>query len=733
MTAETARPRTLTEALRSLTPRAVVRLLEHRPDLMDPRPLDLPELAARSTTTASTTRALDQLDAWNRLVAESLAALPDPCSRDDLRQLLEAPTVAVAAAVQDLRERALLWGNDDQLHLVRSVREAFQPYPLGLAPPSARPLSTDELTAALRGCTDEARAVLDRLTWSPTGAVKHATRLVTPTSARTPVELLLAQRLLRPLDEETVILPREVAWHLRSGRATAAPVPTAAPTLSGPSRRAELVDRAAAGAAYGLLHDVELVAYELESTPHRLLRTGGLGLRDVASLARKLGRDAAYATFVLECAAAAGLIGPAAALTLLPTPEVDRWSAAPSPDRWLWLVRAWASSSRLFARSAEPGAHALGPEADTSSAPALRSMVMELVAAVPVGTTLALGPLAEAAAWRRPRLTHGPLDAATFVGWTWREASWLGLVALDAVSAFAAAAGRPGELPAELADLFPATVDRLIIQADLTAVAPGPLTHELTGDLRKLADQESRGGGGVFRFSAGSVRRAFDAGWSAAEIHRWLAQHSTTPVPQPLAYLVDDVARRHGSIRIGTAASYLRIDDEAQAEALLGHPGAAALGLRRVAPGLLVADGDAVDVVELLHRIGHTPAVEDASGSLVTTPAQARAPRVFTPSVARPDPARVADQILVGDRERPTRQEPKTSTDAALHSLRSATSSATPVRVAYVGQDGAAVERELTPLDVTAGAFRAVDAENAQIITIPLARIASISLAGSTV
>ena len=43
-------------------------------------------------------------------------------------------------------------------------------------------------------------------------------------------------------------------------------------------------------------------------------------------------------------------------------------------------------------------------------------------------------------------------------------------------------------------------------------------------------------------------------------------------MPQPLAYLVDDVARRHGSIRVGPAGSYLRIDDAAEAAALLTHP-----------------------------------------------------------------------------------------------------------------------------------------------------------------
>jgi Helicase conserved C-terminal domain len=74
-------------------------------------------------------------------------------------------------------------------------------------------------------------------------------------------------------------------------------------------------------------------------------------------------------------------------------------------------------------------------------------------------------------------------------------------------------------------------VERFVIQTDLTAVTPGPLEHTVAADLRLLADQESRGGGGVYRFSATSLRRAFDQGWSASEVRVWLERHATTDVP----------------------------------------------------------------------------------------------------------------------------------------------------------------------------------------------------------
>ena len=62
----------------------------------------------------------------------------------------------------------------------------------------------------------------------------------------------------------------------------------------------------------------------------------------------------------------------------------------------------------------------------------------------------------------------------------------------------------------------------MLIQADLTAVAPGPLTRERARDLHLLADVESRGQATVYRFTPSSVRRAFDAGWAAHEVHAFL-------------------------------------------------------------------------------------------------------------------------------------------------------------------------------------------------------------------
>ncbi len=717
-----ARPRTLTESLRRWPVDAVEALLRVRPDLTVPMPRDLSELASRATTSASTARALDDLDAWQRLVTEALAALPDPTTLADLVALLGGGAPEVVAAVDVLRGRALAWGDDDALHLVRTAREAFDPHPLDLAAPSRQPVPEDEIDAALATCTPAMRAVLDRLVWSPTGVARQSDRVGGPAD-RSPVGALLAARLLRSLDGDTVVLPREVALRLRDGRLTPEPVARRAPELTGRTRPTTLVDRAAAGAALGLLDDVDLVARALEDAPFRPLRTGGLATRDLAALVRALGTDLTHATFVVELAAAAGLVAPGSSHGVLPTAAYDRWVTRPAAERWTTLARSWLGAPRWFARSAASGAHALGPEAESPSAPALRRVVLGLAVDAGPGTVLDATDLGTALAWQRPRLSRTPEAAVELSRDLWREASWLGYVALGVVSDFTPALLEDRPVPEELAVLFPEPVTDLILQADLTAVAPGPLRHDVAGDLRLLATQESRGVGAVYRFSADSVRRAMDAGWSAEDALGWLRAHASTPVPQPLEYLVGDVARRHGAVHVGPALSYVTSEDDAQLSTFLRHPQAAVLGLRRLAPGVVVAAAEPDELLEALREAGLSPVAEDVHGRSLPAPPVPRAPATrLTPLSA---PARVADvaaAVVAADQRAAT----ASSAAAALDDLRAATRDGLPVRVTWVENDGRSTQRDLAPLDLSAGLVRAVDRTNAQIVTIALSRIAAV-------
>ena len=733
--------RTLTESLRQRMPDSVITLVSLRPDLAQPLPHDLAELTAHATMSHSVLRALDGLTAWQREIAEALAALPDPASVEAAAELLAADLAPCWQAVDDLRQRALLWGSDERLHLLRAVREQFGPYPGALAPPSPRPLTTAQVETLLAECDPKVAEVLERLAWSPTGALAGADRPVSTEAARGPVEQLLARRLLQPLNSDTVILPREVAWLIRGKRFSREPAGPEPPAVAGHARKPELIDRAAAGTAYGVVHDLEQVGHALESRVHRLLRDGGLGQRDVNALAREVGGDPEYAGFLLECGAATVFAsGPDGAL--LPTREFDRWIRRSPLDRWWTVVRGWRDSGRLFSRSAQTDAHPLGPEADLPYAANLRTVLLDVMVDAGIGLVPDDADLAAAVRWHRPRLARVPLRLEQGIDWLRREAAWLGLTALGATSSLLAVLAGPDQtVPGAVADLFPEPVETIIVQADLTAVASGPLPYHLAAELRLLADQESRGGGGVYRFGTGSLRRALDAGWSPARIRAWLAQHSTTTIPQPLSYLIDDVARHHGSVRVGAAGSYLTVDDPVKIAALLADPGAVALGLRQIGAEVVVANAEPDDLLAFVERLGHHPALDHDTDRVV--PAK-RAP---TPPRDRPDPASPQDVAAAvaatvaatepsgpdGAQRSPDNREDNApdSTAETLHRLHAAVRAARPVSLRLVGADGAPAERRISPLDLSGGQLRGVDLSTAQVITIPLSRVLFASLESS--
>lgn len=109
-------------------------------------------------------------------------------------------------------------------------------------------------------------------------------------------------------------------------------------------------------------------------------------------------------------------------------------------------------------------------------------------------------------------------------------------------------------LPA-LHDAFPAEIDRLFLQADLSAIAPGPLLPPLERRLRTMATRESRAQASTYRFSSDSLSTAIAAGETAATLREFLSEISLTGIPQPLDYLIDRAAERHGLVRVGVDES----------------------------------------------------------------------------------------------------------------------------------------------------------------------------------
>ncbi|WP_030694241.1 helicase C-terminal domain-containing protein [Streptomyces globisporus] len=835
-----AAPRTLAEALRARGDEGLAALLRARPDLLSPVPNDLTQLATRAGTRGSVVRALDRLDRFALQTAEALAVAPDPAPYPVLLALLTGdegdPVIeaALPGAVALLREQALVWGEDDRLRLVRTARELLapspqHPSPTGLGPTVAEAtagmspgrvqeiIATAGLTAthdpvsavaALTGLfTDRARmgalldeaspealSVLDRLVWGPPYGEVTA-------NPAPPVRWLRDRGLLLPVSARTMVLPREVALHLRGGRAHRRPEPVAPVVEVARDHRPQVVDSAAAGQAYTALATVEELLKSWDQGGPQVLRAGGMSVRDLKRTAATLDVSEQVAAFWLELCFGAGLLASdgEADERYAPTPAYDDWLDLPPAERWALLVAPWLTATRtpglVGGQDAKGRTLAvLGPDLDRAPAPEVRHRVLELLATLPPGAAADPGTVLARLRWERPPRgaaqpapprapqtaagadeTPGPASEAAgdlrsrLARWTLAEAELLGLTGRGALASparallnlplaeaatptdhggrveLSVASGRAATL---LAPLLPEAVDHVLLQADLTAVAPGPLRRPLADALAVLADVESKGGATVYRFTPGSVRRALDSGRSASDLHDFLAAHSRTPVPQPLAYLIDDVARRHGHLRIGAASAYVRCDDDTVLGEILADRRSAAMGLRRLAPTVLAAQTDPASLLDGLRSMGYAPAAESAEGDVLVTRADAYRTPARTAPAPVPEGPPVPDTTLLGaavkairagDRAATAvRKEPaapvasagglpRTSAAETLATVQAAAMTGSAVWIGYVNAEGAASQRVIAPVRVEGGFVTGYDHTADEVRTYPLHRITGVA------
>ncbi len=663
-----------------------------------------------------------------------------------MSSILLADEAAVAAALERLLDLAVAWEGPGGLRALTGVADAIRGGASGVHPFSSGRLDVGRATELLDELSPRARALLDHVDAAGgEGRTESARRGVSPAEAASPVEEVLSRGLLLPRDGGTIYLPGEVGVALRGGHTTREPLDVV-PELAVSSRDQAMVDRAAAGAAYEAVHRVELLLDHWGQEPPLALRTGGLGVRDLRQAAAELGVDEPTAALLVEIAASAQLVATAATQdgtpAWLPTDAYDAWSALDAADRWTRLASVWLDSDRMpglvgSRDQADKPVNALTPDLESALAVETRRMVLGELAALPPGSVLATGAgspsLVQRLGWLRPRRTRLRDELAV---WTLREAAVLGVLGIGGLSTHGRELYADGEPAKSLAPLLPKPVDHVLLQADLTAVAPGPLENLIARKLQLVADVESRGGATVYRFTPGSVRRAFDSGWSAAEVHEFVGTLSRTPVPQPLTYLVDDVARTFGAVRVGTAESFLRADDESVLLELLGNPRSAGLGLRRIAPTVLVSDTPVDMLLPRLRELGSAPVVEAPDGTVHVARRdlqRTRTPRSRRPAglVAAREAASLSQAVRAirsGDQvaaTRPTLDAP-TTPSGSLAALRSAVEAGQSVRIGYVDNHGTTSERIVDPLQVEGGWLTAHDRRSGQTRTFAVHRITAV-------
>ena len=618
--------------LSDLPDERLIRLLELRPDLSQPPPGSIAALAARAQARQSVKAATDELDFLRLGVIDALLVLQADTAAVPVAKLLSligdrADQAAVVEALSDLKERALVWG-EAALRVAADAAAALPWHPGQVTLEDAT--RTGEQIAELIAELDEPqRDVLEKLVeGSPIGRTRDA---APGAPAERPVPRLLAMGLLRRIDAETVILPRHVGQVLRGE--DPGPTQLTAPDPVVSTTTANDVDSAAAGAVIDLLRELDVLLENLGTAPVVELRSGGLGIREVKRLAKSTGMDEPRLGLVLEVAAAAGLIasgvpdpepprgdGPFWA----PTPAADRFTSMLPAERWHLLASTWLD---LPGRPALIGSR--GPDAKPYGA--LSDSLFSTAA--PLDRRLLARDARRTARRCRCRGNRGlgGVDLApSALGQAIAAGACRGSAIRMPGNGFGGSRGdqhtrsrvaqrslRRRHPPTAAVDAMtralPKPIDHFLVQADLTVVVPGPLQRDLAEDLATVATVESAGTAMVYRVSEQSIRHALDIGKTGDWMHALFAKHSKTTVPQGLTYLIDDVARRHGQLRIGMAASFVRCEDPALLAQAVAAPAVENLQLRALAPTVAVSQAPISEVLVALRAAGFAPAAEDST------------------------------------------------------------------------------------------------------------------------
>ena len=726
--------RSFSDYLRSVDDAALLLLFTSRPDLVTPVPPDIASLAVRACSAPSLARAIDSLNQWQFQVLEAAASLNEPFLEKSVVVLTDKEA---KSALEHLVTIGLVYPADDGMRLPTQLREVIGVEPAGLGPASMVKLKLSDLENA----PADAKKVLERLVWGPprgsVGDIKN------PGPG---VAWLLEKKFLVPLDQRTVILPREVAIALRGGKIHKERF-IKQPALIGAKRDERQINLAAIANISTVLRWVEELLNFWADEPADALRAGGLGVRDLKIISAHLGVDESCTAFVAELAYLASLISIDADDRILPSNKFDIWLMQTPADRWQVLASQWLITSRvsgLVGRMESKNVAALGPELDRVNAARVRALTLNLLTENE-GIAPDWNSFKDVLSWRAPVRRNSSLQEE-LAEWTLREAEWLGITGQGALSKFGAQFLNGDDLNSINEDL-PKTVDHILIQSDNTAIAPGPLEHEISQALAMMAEIESRGGATVYIFTEATIRRALDHGKTGDEIKTFLVKTSKTPMPQPLEYLIADVAKKHGKLRVGNTSSFIRCEDTALISQIMNDKKLEILSLRRIAPEVVICDMDATDAMRVLRECGYLPAGESANGMILTGPKTNRA-------LTKPRPPRVIGEVEIPDIEslksairalrtgekstyRQTRlrqvasealgQLPRTTANETMDILNQFIIEEKTLSIGYADNNGGVTHRIIDPIRISAGALIARDHATGDVQSFRIPRITGVA------
>lgn len=456
------------------------------------------------------------------------------------------------------------------------------------------------------------------------------------------------------------------------------------------------VDRDAGIAAFETCQALTELVFDVEQRFIREVGKKNVGLPDIKRLAQHVRQTNDFAREVYELANHADLIGLAN----------GRWQLGPQALTWLdWqperrhqhLMQIWL---RLLGESS-----ATDLLASIDQTGVTVSLKRELRENYPYADGAVNSRISRVVSFaERIGLSHN--------GWL---SSW----------AVAVLGGSLEEAAAAANVYLPKPQRKLICQADLSLIAPGPLPTDVEIAVRRFADTEQIGMASTYRMSALSLSHGLETGLSEEDIRGWLLELTEKTLPQPVDYLIREASARFGRLTVGVGEletkSVVKSLDSILLAQILNESKLKPFAMYALPDGSIGCRFEPEMVYFGLREAGFSAVRIDSSGNILSP----RTPLGTSEQSANPTTVD-ADIQRVREQEEKLGSEP--DGDDLVRSIQLAIKNKSIIVIGVTTNTGAELEFTLEPIGFANGRLRAKDKKADIERTLPLASITRVAL-----
>lgn len=273
---------------------------------------------------------------------------------------------------------------------------------------------------------------------------------------------------------------------------------------------------------------------------------------------------------------------------------------------------------------------------------------------------------------------------------------------------------------------LPKAQNTLIVQADLSLIAPGPLETDVESKLRKFAQVEQVSVACTYRLSALSLSHGLECGLSIQQIRDLLSELSGKALPQPVEYLMREAEARFGRLRLlegqGTERTLLQSNDGLLLTEILNDVRLRPFGLFAITASSLATRFESEVVYFGLRDLGYVPVRIGADGRVVSPQAKRSWAAGVKTQVADPV-IDLVEQLRKAD----DRVGAEPDDQDLLRQIQLALKSKSELNVVLTDRDGAEVEFRVLPTSLANGRLRGLDKKADIERTLPLERIVRVT------